>query len=132
MIELHLTRNYLPEGTNGTLEIEGRFICYSIELPWLHNVNQESCIPEGNYELAKRYSKKFDWHLQLLGVKDRSLILIHPANDAKTELMGCIAPVSKIIGPGKGIESKVAFKKLKNLVYPLLEIGEKVCLTIKS
>lgn len=132
MIELHLTRNYLPEGTNGTLEIEGRFICYSIELPWLHNENQESCIPEGNYELAKRYSKKFDWHLQLLGVKDRSLILIHPANDAKTELMGCIAPVSKIIGPGKGIESKVAFKKLKNLVYPLLEIGEKVCLTIKS
>lgn len=132
MIELHLTRNYLPEGTNGTLEIEGRFICYSIELPWLHNENQESCIPEGNYELAKRYSKKFDWHLQLLGVKDRSLILIHPANDAKTELMGCIAPVSKIIGPGKGIESKVAFKKLKDLVYPLLEIGEKVCLTIKS
>lgn len=132
MIELVLTRNYFSEGTNGTLEIEGRFICFTIELPWKNNEKQVSCIPEGKYQLEKRYSKKFNWHIQLQGVKNRDLILIHPANDAKKELLGCVAPVSELTGTGKGTKSKNAFNKLKALIYPILELGEKVYLNVQS
>jgi|SRR5690606_2847212 len=132
MIELVLTRKYFLEGTNGKLEIEGRFICFTIELPWKNNEKQISCIPEGKYQLEKRYSKKFKWHIQVHGVKNRNLILIHPANDAKKELLGCVAPISELTGEGKGKKSIIAFNKLKALIYPLLELGEKVYLNVQS
>jgi hypothetical protein len=50
--------------------------------------------------LKLRYSPKFNTHILITGVKDRALILIHSANNAKKELMGCIAPVMKITGEG--------------------------------
>jgi hypothetical protein len=87
-----------------------KFICYTIELPWEDNLPQRSCIPEGRYELKKRYSTRFGQHLLLVNVKDQELILIHPANDALKELRGCIAPVSILTGPGKGILSRNAFQ----------------------
>jgi hypothetical protein len=64
-------------------------------------------------------------------VNDRELILIHPANDALKELRGCIAPVSILTGPGKGILSRNAFQKLVSIVF---EAQQKttVFLTIQS
>jgi hypothetical protein len=129
---LLLSRTYFPDGTNGKLECEGRFICYAIELPWLGNANQVSCIPEGEYVLRKRYSKKNRWHIELVDVENRSFILFHPANNALRELNGCIAPVMKLSGPGLGLESRQAFIKLKSLVYKSLEREVKVLLIVKS
>ncbi len=34
-----------------------------IELPWIENKKQVSCIPEGVYELKPRFSEKFKHHL---------------------------------------------------------------------
>jgi hypothetical protein len=129
---LILSRTYFPDGTNGKLECEGKVICLTIELPWKSNETKVSCIPEGKYLIKKRYSKKFQWHLEVLDVKNRSLILFHPANNALQELNGCIAPVTKFSGPGLGLMSRKAFSKLKNLVYPILEKNESVELIIKS
>ncbi len=129
---LELLRTYFPDGTNGKLESEGKLICKTIELPWKMNETKVSCIPEGKYFIKKRYSKKFQWHLEVLNVKNRSLILFHPANNAFQELNGCIAPVTKFSGPGLGLMSRKAFSKLKNLVYPILDINESVELIIKS
>ncbi|MFV5688893.1 DUF5675 family protein [Flavobacterium sp. ZT3R25] len=129
---LVLSRTYFPDGTNGKLECEGKFICYTIELPWNHNEKMISCIPEGNYLLKKRYSKKFQWHIELVAVKDRSFILMHPANNALNELNGCIAPVTKFSGPGLGLQSKQAFVKVKNLVYKDLFQEESVLLIVQS
>ena len=81
-MELELIRTYYPEGTNGEIR-NNRDHASSIELPWLNNKQQVSCIPEGKYQLIIRFSHRFQWHLQLKNVKDRGLILIHPANDAK-------------------------------------------------
>ena len=97
---LVLTRNYFPEGTNGKLECDGKVICNTIELPWRNNEKRVSCIPEGEYFIEKRYSVKFKWHLHVLDVPERSFILFHSANDAQKELNGCIAPVTKLSGPG--------------------------------
>ena len=129
---LELSRTYFPDGTNGKLECEGKLICLTIELPWKNNETKVSCIPEGKYFIKKRYSKKFQWHLQVLDVKNRSLILFHPANNALQELNGCIAPVTKFSGSGLGLMSRKAFSKLKNLVNPILDKNESVELIIKS
>jgi hypothetical protein len=129
---IHLTRTYFPDGTNGKLECYGKFICYTIELPWKNNEKRVSCIPEGKYFIRKRYSPKFKWHLEVIGVQNRSLILLHPANNALRELNGCIAPVTKLSGPGLGLMSRKAFAKLKDFVYKALDNKESVELIVQS
>ncbi len=131
-MNLVLSRTYFPDGTNGKLECEGKFICYTIELPWSHNEKMVSCIPEGTYLLKKRYSRNFQWHIALVAVTNRSFILVHPANNALNELKGCIAPVTKLSGPGLGLQSKQAFVKVKNLVYKALAREESVLLIVQS
>jgi hypothetical protein len=131
-MELLLVRKYYRLGTNGSIYNGNEIICHSIELPWKGNQSGISCAPEGRYELVKRYSAKFKWHLMLMNVPDRALLLIHPANDALKELKGCIAPVSVLTGEGKGNASVNALKKLNALVFPILEQKEKVYLTIQS
>jgi hypothetical protein len=129
---IHLTRTYFPDGTNGTIQSEGKVICNTIELPWKRNEKRVSCIPEGKYFIKKRYSQKFKWHLEVVDVENRSLILFHPANNALQELNGCIAPVTKLSGPGLGLMSRKAFEKLKTLVYKALDNKESVELLITS
>jgi hypothetical protein len=46
--------------------------------------------------------------LRVEGVKGRSGILIHVANDAQKELRGCIAPVFSLSGNGTGQYSRLA------------------------
>ncbi|WP_281638293.1 DUF5675 family protein [Flavobacterium marginilacus] len=129
---LLLTRTYFPGGTNGKLVCNGKIICYTIELPWKDNASQVSCIPEGEYFVCKRYSRKFRWHLEIMDVNNRNLILFHPANNALKELKGCIAPVTQLSGSGIGLQSRPAFLKLKKLVYPKLDEKESVLLLVQS
>jgi hypothetical protein len=128
---LVLNRIYFPEGTQGVLEWNGTIVCYTIELPWLGNQRRISCIPEGEYILQRRFSPKFKWHFLLIDVPGRTLILIHSANDAKLELLGCIAPVTKHTGIGKGRASKKALVKLKALTKVAFKQNEKVILKIQ-
>lgn len=127
-----LSRTYFPNGTNGKLESDGKFICYTIELPWKENETKVSCIPEGKYVIRKRYSRKYKWHLEVMDVPSRKGILLHPANNAQSELKGCIAPVSKLSGAGLGLMSRKAFVRLKKLVDKALDNREKVTLIIQS
>jgi hypothetical protein len=131
-MKLELIRTYFPDGTNGILLLDGAAICSTIELPWKNNQSQVSCIPEGKYKLIKRYSPHLKWHLQLMDVPGRQLVLIHPANDAFTELKGCIAPVSVLTGEGKGNFSRLAFKKITSNLFPVLQAGNDIFLTIKT
>ena len=131
-MELELIRTYFVTGTNGALLLDGELLCATIELPWKDNKHVVSCIPEGRYALYKRYSPRLGWHLQVMDVPGRRWILIHPANDAATELQGCIAPVACLTGIGKGNLTREAFGSLTTLVFPLLNEGRPVFLTIKS
>ena len=131
-MHLLITRDYQAKGTNGTLTIngEGPPLCYTIELPWRNNEQKKSCIPAGVYTVTKRYSQKFKWHLHINNVPGRSLILMHPANNAEIELQGCIAPVTLLTAPGTGLASKLAFQKLMTLVTDALQRNETIFLTI--
>src|ERR1700720_2163405 len=131
-MELELIRTYYLSGTNGQILFQDRLMMYSIELPWKDNLAGVSCIPEGRYELVKRYNDKFNRHLQVMNVPQREFILIHPANDAMHELKGCIAPVWYITGAGKGLGSRMALETLTSLVYGALDRHEQVFITIKS
>ena len=132
-MELILIRSYFPGGTNGRLYIGDaiRPLCRTIELPWLNNIPGRSCIPEGKYMVRLRFSERFGKHMEVVDVPGRSLILFHPANDALSELRGCIAPVTINTGEGKGARSRMAFDRLLLLVKSNV-IKAPVYITIKS
>jgi hypothetical protein len=131
-MKLELIRTYYLTGTNGKILIGNQLLAFSIELPWKDNCARVSCIPEGEYELSKRYSLRFAWHLQVMNVSGRTNILIHPANNAILELLGCIAPVSMLTGAGKGLRSREALEKLTSLVFGALNQHDQVYLIIKT
>ncbi|WP_143961185.1 DUF5675 family protein [Litoribacter populi] len=131
-MKLLLNREYWPNGTNGFITHNGIEVAKTIELPYRNNRRNESCIPEGVYGLEKRYSERYGWHLLVKGVKDRSGILFHPANDALKELRGCIAPVTNHTGEGKGNFSRNATYLFRDMVYEALDAGEEVKLEIFS
>lgn len=129
-MDLLLKRTYYEDGTNSDLFINEQQIGYTIELPWKNNQKRFSCIPEGKYHLVKRISPKFGNTILVTDVKGRDLILIHPANDAKKELLGCIAPVTKLTGPGRGVKSRMVYKDVLSAVYGAIDKNEDVFLTI--
>jgi hypothetical protein len=131
-MELQMQRSYFKEGTNSVLFINGVFLGFTIELPWNNNTKSKSCVPEGTYFLKARFSKKFRHHLVLENVDQRSLILIHAANNAKVELRGCIAPVTYLTGIGKGLYSKPLLDKILSSCHQAFERKEIVELIIKS
>ena len=131
-MKLELIRTYFPNGTNGDLLLDGEKICSTIELPWKANRPKVSCIPEGRYELRKRYTPRFGRHFILMNVPHRSCILLHAANDALKDLKGCIAPVSLLTGEGKGVRARVALAKIVAITFPELDKGNQIFLTIQS
>lgn len=80
------------EGELFVLDPNGKvlFQCYTLELPWRGNQQRISSIAPGRYRVSLRYSNKYGWHLHILDVDGRSLILIHNANYVH-QLEGCIA-----------------------------------------
>lgn len=85
-------------GVFGKLVLPDGWECYTVELPWRNNAQSESCIPDGTYELHKRWSGvvrrssegefKRGWHVR--HVFARKYIMIHPGNTL-LDLDGCIA-----------------------------------------
>ncbi|MBP6446504.1 MAG: hypothetical protein KA341_06840 [Saprospiraceae bacterium] len=119
---IELQRLYRDTWTDGLIFIKGILLCRSIELRWANNERNVSCVPEGVYPVAIIQHPKFGECLQINGVKSRSGILIHVANDAQKELRGCIAPVFSLSGNGKGLYSRLA---LNYIIENLKNSGEK-------
>lgn len=94
-----LIREYKKNVTLGHLLImKGSEVIHqlkTVELPWLNNQVEKSCIPEGKYKVVRRLgseSAKFKYtHFHVLDVPGRSWILFHVGNYTR-DLLGCIAP----------------------------------------
>lgn len=65
------------------------FECKTLELPWLDNQKQKSCIPTGTYTITARSSAKYGLHFLVNNVPNRDAILIHYGN-YYTDILGCI------------------------------------------
>lgn len=116
-MKLILQRLYTTEhGTFGILTTsENEKICVTLEEARSDNARGVSRILAGAYKMFRRFSPKRRYFvLELLGVPGRSNVQIHIGNTlADTE--GCILVGSRYAAKGIA-ESRVAFKKLMNLV----------------
>lgn len=131
-MQLTLNRVCYPTGSNGTLLVNGRLLCHTIELPWKNNQRKVSCIPDGAYPVKKRWSLRIGWHLHVRDVPGRDYILVHAFNNALMESQGCIGPVAIHTGHGIGLKSRVSLDKLLVLAYPALAKKESIFLTVKT
>lgn len=105
------------------------FSCFTLELPWMENKPNISCIPKGEYPLAHRNSPKYGDHIHVMNVPGRSYILIHPANFV-SQLRGCIAPGDRRMDLNADGTLDVAnSKKTMDRILPLIQNGDKLLIT---
>lgn len=90
-------------------------ILYTLELPWLDNQSNISCIPTGTYNIIKYVSPKFKNCFSVLNVKQRKNILIHSGNTSK-DTHGCILVGMSTNNKDTILESKKALKFLLDVL----------------
>lgn len=117
MIETKLTIVRLAGVTNhmiGVLAVNGNPLMWTLELPWVDNKKNISCIPEGLYKCISYESKKFGSCLLVKDVPGRLGILFHAGNTAK-DTRGCILVGLKRDPSGGILESRQALNRLLSL-----------------
>lgn len=101
-MKLRIERWYRELGTYGDLfvmnDLEETILHKkTLELPWKNNQRNESCIPEGIYNVIKMAPTVKRPYIYFL-VKDvpgRNAILFHPGNYT-SDILGCILPGERI------------------------------------
>ena len=125
-----LTREqFLAKETLGTLTTDD-FVCKTLELPWLNNQSNISCIPDGTYSCKWEINPKFGLSYRLSNVIGRDGILGHAGN-YYTDILGCILHGDKYSDTNKDgivdvLNSRVTLDKLYKVT------GETFMLVIKS
>lgn len=89
MKKLVISRTYQKDCTLGVVNFDNQR-CFSLELPWKDNKEDESCIPPGLYIARFRNSPSNGPCLQFDNVVMRTYVQIHSANFTR-QLLGCIA-----------------------------------------
>ncbi len=126
--------------TMGLMFINDKFFGHVLENPWLDNERKISCIPTGKYKigfrsdptsLTMKYRSKFDWfnfHIEILGVPDRTGIYIHLGNSSR-DTYGC-----PLVGSTSGADfigqSTVKYTAFYEVVSTALKAGEPVAIEI--
>ena len=148
-MELQLIRYKTSKnGTQGLLLINNRYLCHTLELPWLNNKVRVSCILAGRYKLIQRTtSSKGDKQkkptmadkqknlykgtplgeimsngmIEISGIPGRSMILIHKGNKI-TDIQGCVI-IGDNIYTTPSVSNVVASQRVYDRFYPLV-MGE--------
>ncbi len=93
---LTIKRWYHNDCTVGRLTLSGSaFQCFTLELPWLENESNVSCIPKGTYKAFKRTSQRNGSVFELRNVQQRSSIQCHSGNYTR-QIQGCILVGSSV------------------------------------
>ena len=124
------------QGTFGVAYVNSKQWWYSLELPWLDNTPQISCIPVGKYTVKWTYSPTFKkYTYQIMNVPGRGGIRIHSGNWAglhgkyKSHSKGCPLFGTKagiLAGQMAVLGSKIAvmqFEKYFNKRTFILEVS---------
>ena len=101
----------------------------SLELPWLDNQRNISCIPEGTYRAHVHYSPTFGKCLWIKNVPNRSEILVHYGN-FHSDILGCvlIGKNLKDINKDGHIDVTSSRDSMRELLYAL---GDKESIKLK-
>jgi hypothetical protein len=117
-----LTRSYSTQATRGVLRIDDK-VFHTLELPWLNNQNNVSCIPPGEYRakfLERSTSGRYRNVYWLQDVPGRGGILIHAGN-VPAHTKGCLLVGRKtgtIDGRPAVLNSKSALAEFVGLLQP--------------
>lgn len=112
------TKSY-PDCTIGRMWC-GQFTCFTLELPWLGNQQDISCIPNGIYRWKKRMSPNKGYEvIELIDVPNRQFIQIHIGNRT-SQILGCVLTGEAIKdynddGIPDVVNSKDAFETLMSI-----------------
>ena len=85
---LTISRNYYHRCTTGEAVYKG-FTCKTLELQWLRNQQNISCIPEGIYQCHKIVSPSLGECFEIENVPNRTFIRGHMGNFT-SDILGCI------------------------------------------
>jgi len=131
-MECRLTRiaSHPEHGTFGTLKVDGKPICLTLEPYHRSNARSISCIPAGPYEAEVQFSEKYKNVWTITEVEGRSYIRIHKGNfDDDTagciilgEEFGVVDDKWAVLSSGRAIEE---FHKLCRTI-----LGSKMLFTI--
>ena len=126
-MRLKIDRKHYTQCTIGRVTF-GKFSCFSIELPWLNNAENISCIPPGIYRCNKISSPKNGKCFEVMDVMDRTDIQGHVGNYT-SNILGCIAfgdsVKHKEFGEIWVTNSRVTFGKLMDVLPNtfIIEVG---------
>ena len=108
--------------TVGNLYDGDDLICHTMELPWLKNNVNVSCIHGGVYQIKPVISEKFGNTYKITNVIGRTHILFHKGNTTH-DTEGCILPcdtfgILDVKGKSMyaGLSSKKAYTKLMHVL----------------
>lgn len=117
--DIEVKRTYGRKSTIGELTTD-KVSMFTLELPWLNNARNISCVPEGVYPYEVRHSSRWKREvIWLYHVENRSAIQIHVGNTLN-DTKGCL-----LVGTQKGRDSvgnsRVA---LENLIKAIPRKGQ--------
>ena len=122
LVDLIRLEESSKSGMFGVFIVNGKIVCYSMELPWGENITDVSCIPEGEYQCIRRdnwfNSKRYGYTYEIESVPERTDILIHPANWI-SQIRGCIATgtsIGTLSSKRAALSSGRAFRALKDAI----------------
>lgn len=100
----------------GYLNLDGEVLCYTLELPYIGNINSISTIPPGHYTGFVRVDGDKGWRIELENVQGRKNIQIHIGNYT-SQIQGCT-----LIGMGADVDGCTVSdsKKARNMVQEKL------------
>lgn len=135
MMKLKVERQFLkPDYTIGTLEVDGKYFCDTLEdrvrdLSWEKKVPGETAIPAGRYEVIVNISPRFKRKLpRLLNVPGFEGILIHRGNTPE-DTAGCIL-VGENKAKGRVINSTPYELRLTEMIERAQTAGESITIEI--
>ena len=82
------------DATYGVFRDNGVPFAVTLELPWIDNITNKSCIPSGSYTCKRIVSAKFGDVFEICNVPNRSHVLIHKGNYTR-DIQGCIIVAEK-------------------------------------
>lgn len=89
IIKIIRVENNPHYGTIGMMVLHGELFCSTLEPPFYDNMQNISCIPEGQYQCSKKNSPKYGQTYEVRHVPNRSNILFHAGN-LVADTQGCI------------------------------------------
>lgn len=129
-MKIILEREYWPTSTHGSLMINDKLVCHTLEPPKIPGSPKESCLQEGSYLLLKEDQIPF-----LSLKKDQKaefLTILCPRGIVKADLPQMIVPVLSIQSEGRGRNSIQAYRKLMQALVKANSAQETFRLEIRS